>query len=259
MLANADPYCAAPRHLNMTVKKMMAKKYSEQAERLRESFAARYEPTDFSDKFLTSLNHVFSKLNRQDLGDMNVVEEIISFVVRWDAERGFDGTEKMLEEARNTLLREISLKAEMRLAKIRMEVVNNGAQGFCQETRRVRDSYIQNEDLTRQDAVDRVKSHIDAATLQSVQHTRLENTGHCEAGEHEERGVSSGGHVAGVEAVREALRSSGHVRTRRRPQNWGCKRAVERHTRSLPQRERLSERCRCHVHNKEMNSQIFFF
>ena len=178
MLANADPYCAAPRHLNMTVKKMMAKKYSEQAERLRESFAARYEPTDFSDKFLTgiSLNHVFSKLNRQDLGDMNVVEEIISFVVRWDAERGFDGTEKMLEEARNTLLREISLKAEMRLAKIRMEVVNNGARGFCQETRRVRDSYIQNEDLTRQDAVDRVKSHIDAAMRCRVFNTPASRT-----------------------------------------------------------------------------------
>ena len=189
---------------------------------------------------------------------MNVVEEIISFVVRWDAERGFDGTEKMLEEARNTLLREISLKAEMRLAKIRMEVVNNGAQGFCQETRRVRDSYIQNEDLTRQDAVDRVKSHIDAAMRCRVFNTPASRTQGTVKLENMKRGVSSGGHVAGVEAVREALRSSGHVRTCRRPQNWGCKRAVERHTRSLPQRERLSERCRCHVHNKEMNSQSFF-
>ena len=178
MLANADPYCAAPRHLNMMAKKIMAQKYAEQAGRLRESFAARYEPTEFSDKFLTgaSIDHVFSKLNRQDLGDLNVVEEIIAFIVRWDAERGFDGTDKMVEDARNTFLREISLKAEMRLADIRMEVINNGASGFCQETRRVRDSYIQNEDLTRRDAVDRVKSHIDAAMRCRVFNTPASRT-----------------------------------------------------------------------------------
>lgn len=178
MLANADPYCAAPRHLNMMAKKIMAQKYTEQAGRLRESFAARYKPTEFSDKFLTgaSIDRVFSKLSRQDLGDMNVVEEIISFVVRWDAERGFDGTDKMVEEARNAFLREISLKAEMRLAEIRMEVINNGASSFCQETRRVRDSYIQNEDLTRRDAVDRVKSHIDAAMRCRVFNTPASRT-----------------------------------------------------------------------------------
>ena len=107
---------------------------------------------------------------------MNVVEEIIAFIVRWDAERGFDGTDEMVEEARYVLLREFSLMAEMRLAEIRMEVINNGASGFCQETRRVRDSYIQNEDLTRRDAVDRVKSHIDAAMRCRVFNTPASRT-----------------------------------------------------------------------------------
>lgn len=165
MLANADPYCAAPRHLNSAARQIMAERYSAQADKLRKSFAEKYEPTDFSDRFLTgvSVDHIFSKLNRQDLADLDVVEEIISFVVEWDSKEGFDGTENMLERARTKLLRDISRKAEMRLAEIRMQVINNGSQSYCQETRRVRDSYIQNEDLTKRDAVDRVKSHIDAA------------------------------------------------------------------------------------------------
>ena len=113
-MANADPYCAAPGYLNKMAQKIMAEKYSEQAARLRESFAARYDPTPFSNRFLSgpSLDYIFSKINRQDLGDLNIVEEIISFIVRWDAEQGFDGTESMLERARYTMLKEISLKVD---------------------------------------------------------------------------------------------------------------------------------------------------
>ena len=140
MMANADPYCAAPGYLNKMAQKIMAEKYSEQAARLRESFAARYDPTPFSNRFLSgpSLDYIFSKINRQDLGDLNIVEEIISFIVRWDAEQGFDGTESMLERARYTMLKEISLKVEMKLADARIEAINNGMSGFCQETRRVK-------------------------------------------------------------------------------------------------------------------------
>ena len=165
MMEDSDPFCVAPLYTRSLRKDVLNDTYGGEINQIRDAFNGRYEATPFSKKFLSalSMHKLFLHLKNQDVADINIKEKIIEFVIVWDESRGFDGSDNMVDKARAEFLRTVSQEAEQKLAKMRMEMINTGKHALCSRPRRVRDSYIQDADLTRRDAVDRVKSHIDAA------------------------------------------------------------------------------------------------
>jgi len=136
-----------------------------EAEKIRRSFTTQYEDSPFSKAFLNN-NHlafVFEKLHNIDTADTNIPAEIIQFFLAWDEEKGFDGSTDMLKVARDTLLFNINEKVEKDAWELRMRVVNQGMHTHCTERRKVRCSYVEDGDLTRQEGADRVRSHVSAA------------------------------------------------------------------------------------------------
>ena len=140
-------------------------RYAKEAEKINRSFTAQYEDSAFSKAFLdkTHLALVFEKLRNIDTGGINIPDEIIRFVVTWDEEKGYDGSTGMLKKARDVFLINTNGVVEKNAWDLRMRVVNEGMQTHCTERRKVRESYVEDGDLTRQEGADRVRNHVSAA------------------------------------------------------------------------------------------------
>lgn len=161
----SGPYCLTQFGALEIRRDALKERDAKEAEKIRRSFTTQYEDSTFSNAFLNN-NHlafVFEKLRNIDTGDMNIPAEIIQFVLAWDEEKGYDGSADMLKTARDMFLFNINEKAEKDAWDLRMRVVNQGMQAHCTERRKVRESYVEDGDLTRQEGADRVRSHVSAA------------------------------------------------------------------------------------------------
>ncbi|MBD53094.1 MAG: hypothetical protein CL450_07355 [Acidimicrobiaceae bacterium] len=162
---SSGPYCLTNFGALEIRKDAMEERDAKEADKIRVAFSSQYEDSAFSRAFLTDqhLAFVFDKLRGIDTGDLNIAAEVIQFVVTWDDERGYDGSAEMLKQSRDTFLFNINKQAEKDAWDLRMQVVNQGMQTHCTERRKVRDSYVEVGDMTRQEGADRVRSHVSAA------------------------------------------------------------------------------------------------
>ena len=144
-------------------------KFRKDMKKVRGKFDARYKESAFSKDFLgdTNLSQLFRVLMDTDMGDLNLAEEIIAFVVRYDDVTGYpsDPRKRMgaLREARDKFKRSILHRAEQEAWDRRMKVVNEGLQNYCPDLVRKRESYVQPEDMSRAEGADRIRTRMAAA------------------------------------------------------------------------------------------------
>jgi len=144
-------------------------KFREDMKKVRGKFEARYKESAFSKDFLgdANLSQLFRVLMDTDMGDLNLAEEVIAFVVRYDDVTGYPSDPQKragaLREARDGFKRSILRRAEREAWDRRMKVVNEGLQGYCPDLVRKRESYVQPEDMTRAEGADRIRTRMAAA------------------------------------------------------------------------------------------------
>ena len=152
------------------VKNTLVAKYSLDMNTIREKFNENYKPSDFSNDFLAdgNLSALLQELSGIDLGNLNLTERIIAFIITHDAKTGYpkdpDKRQGALQEARREFKRTVSRKADNEAWDRRMKVVNEGLQTHCPDMVRKRESYVQPEDMTRAEGADRIRTRM-AATM----------------------------------------------------------------------------------------------
>ena len=144
-------------------------KYKVDMASIRKRFSSRYKASDFSNDFLSddNLSALLQHLSGVELGDIDLAESIISFVVGYDEGTGYPKSKEKRHEAlkiaREQFKRRIARTADDEAWERRMKVVNEGMQHHCTEMTRKRESYVQPEDMTRAEGADRIHSRMSAA------------------------------------------------------------------------------------------------
>lgn len=162
---SSGPYCQTQFGALQIRQDVTRESDDRQAQNIRATFAALYEESPFSKAFLAddNMSRIFEKIRIIDTGDIDLPVEVVKFVVDWDDKRGYDNTAEMLKAARDAFMFNLNQQAENDAWDLRMRVVNQGLQSHCTERRRVRDSYVEPGDTTRQEGADRVRSNVSAA------------------------------------------------------------------------------------------------